>query len=100
VHLRYRYGESRPFTFQRWLIKAMSPRPAASFYLDVAPATAVARKVDQYDTGQLERQVRLYREECDRWGVVRLDGERPVEDLAAEIATTVWTTSRRPSRSR
>jgi thymidylate kinase len=100
VHLRYRYGESREFRFQRWLVKVLSPPAAAAFYLEVQPATAVARKVDQYDVPQLERQVRLYGEECDRWDVQRLDGERPRDDLAADIAATVWAALRPSGRRR
>ena len=90
VHLRYRYGESRRFPFQRFVLRVLSPKPVAAFLLDVPGAEAAARKVDQYDVGQLERQARLYREECERWGAVRLDGRRPPEELAVEIATTVW----------
>jgi len=90
VHLRYRYGESRGYRFQRWVIKTLSPSTAAAFYLEVRPETAVARKQDQYDVGQLERQFRLYREECARLGVPILDGERPREDLSAEILAAAW----------
>ncbi|MDQ1439490.1 MAG: hypothetical protein QOK43_3119 [Acidimicrobiaceae bacterium] len=100
VHLRYRYGESRPYRFQRWIVRALSPPASAAFYLDVEPATAVARKVDQYDEAQLARQVRLYREECGRWGVVRMEGERPAADLAADIARVVWPALRPPTPKR
>ncbi len=90
VHLRYRYGEHRRFRLQAALVRALSPRPVRAFLLDVPAETGFSRKAEQYDLGQLTRQVRLYREEHDRLGVHRLDGERPREELCAEIAREVW----------
>jgi thymidylate kinase len=90
VHLRYRYGEHRRFRLQAALVRVLSPRPVRAFLLDVPAETGLARKAEQYDLGQLARQVRLYREEHEQLGVRRLDGERPREELCAEIAREVW----------
>jgi thymidylate kinase len=88
ARLRYLHGGSR--RFQAALIAAVSPTPLASFLLDVPAETARGRKQDEWDLEALRRQAELYREEVERLGVVRLDGERPPEELAAEIARTVW----------
>jgi thymidylate kinase len=90
VRLRYMYGEAERFRFQSFLIRALSPKPRCAFLLEVAPETALGRKVDQWNLDDLRRQFELYREEAERQGVVRLDGERPREDLCAEIAAAVW----------
>ncbi len=90
VHLRYRYGEERKFRWQACLIKALSPKPVASYFLDVPPEVALSRKAEQYSLDQLNRQARLYKATYQRLGVKRLDGERPAEDLCEEIAPEVW----------
>ena len=91
VHLRYLYGEARPFGFQNALIGALSPKPLRSYFLDVEAETVVARKPIQYELAAVRRQSRLYREECAKRRVTRLDGERTPDELAAEIAADVWT---------
>jgi thymidylate kinase len=90
AHLRFRYGEQRDFGFQIRLLERLSPRPVVAFLLDVPGATAYARKAEQYSLEDLERQSALYRQECGRLGVRRLDGERPRAQLSAEIAEDVW----------
>ena len=90
VHLRYRYGEERTFRWQARLIKAASPRPVASYFLDVPAEVALSRKAEQYNLGQLTQQARLYREEHSHLGVKRVDGERAVQELCAEITPEVW----------
>jgi thymidylate kinase len=88
VHLRFTYG-GVPHPAQESLVRLLSPAPAASFFLDVPPEVALSRKQD-WGLPVLERQAELYRAEHARLGVRRLDGERPQEELAAEIARDVW----------
>lgn len=90
VILRYLWGGRGEARFQSWLVQTLSPRPLCSFFLDVAPETALARKQDQWDLRALRRLVALYRDEYDSLGVHRLDGELPREELCAEIAAVVW----------
>lgn len=90
VQLRFRYGASGSFGLQRRLIKLLAPKPVAAFYLDIPAETSLARKDDRWTLADLEAQTRLYREEIAQSGVVRLDGLRPRDELAAEIAETVW----------
>jgi thymidylate kinase len=90
VQLRFRYGSTGRFGLQRALIRLLAPKPIASFYLDIPPETSLGRKDDRWTLADLETQAHFYREEYERAGVVRLDGLRPREELAAEIAETVW----------
>ena len=90
AHLRFRYGEQRPFRLQTRLVERLSPRPVRAYFLDVPAESAYARKAEQYSLDDLTRQARLYRDEAERLGVRTLDGERPREELCAEIAEDVW----------
>jgi len=90
AHLRFRYGERRPFRFQIGLVRRLSPRPLRGYFVDVPPETAYARKAEQYSLADLTRQAELYHEESARLGVHKIDGERPREDLCAKIAEDVW----------
>ena len=90
VRLRFLYGEHRSFGFQRRLIRLLSPKPRHSYWLDVSPETVLARKELQFDLDELRRQARLYGEEHLKLDVTRIDGERPREDVCAEIAAEVW----------
>jgi thymidylate kinase len=90
AHLRFRYGESNDFRFQIGLMRRLSPEPLRAYFVDVPAETAHARKAEQYSLDDLRRQERLYREEAPKLGVRRIDGERPREELCAEIAEEVW----------
>lgn len=90
AHLRFRYGERRPFRFQIGLLRIVSPAPLRAYFVDVPAVTAHARKAEQYSLDDLARQERLYREEAPSLGVHRLDGHRAREELCAEIAEEVW----------
>ena len=90
VQLRFRYGSSSRFGLQRALIRLLAPKPVASFYLDIPPETSLGRKDDRWSLADLQAQAGLYREEYERAGAVRLDGLRPRDELAAEIAEAVW----------
>ena len=89
VHFRYEYGERRSFRFQTLVVRLLSPKPLRAYLIDVRPETAHARK-GEYELHQLERRARLYREEAARLGVRKVDGERPREQICAEIARDVW----------
>jgi thymidylate kinase len=89
AQIRYFYGRDRRFGFQRWLLRALSPRPFCAYLLDVPASTALARKQEQFDLEALELQADLLREEAARLGVRRLDGEQPYERLLEDILTDV-----------
>jgi thymidylate kinase len=90
VQLRFRYGSTGRFALQRALIRLLAPKPVAAFYLDIPPETSLGRKDDRWTLADLETQTHLYREEYQQAGIVRLDGLRPREELAAKIAEAVW----------
>jgi len=90
VQLRFRYGRDGRFALHRRLIGLLAPKPVASFYLDIPAETSLARKDDRWTLADLRQQTELYREEVSRNGTVRLDGLRPRDELAAEIAESVW----------
>ena len=77
-------------------INAHAPRPATTFFLEVPPAKGMARilarraSLDHFETQQRLQQVDArYREiyETPPADLVRLDGTRGVDELAAEIAS-------------
>jgi dTMP kinase len=90
VFLEYRHGEHRDFKLQRWLLRSLSPKPYASYFLDVAPAVALGRKEDLYALPELTRQAEVYRSRCAEFGARRLDGEQPPDVLSRAVATEVW----------
>ena len=87
VILRHLWGGER--RLPAWLIRALSPRPLCSFLLDVRAETALERKRDQWNLENLQRLAELYRAEAPHLGVQRLDGERPREELTAEILAEI-----------
>jgi thymidylate kinase len=90
AQLRYFYGSHHAFRFQKWLVQRVSPRARRSYFLEVRPETAFARKEHHYDFEGLREHAELYAEEAPSLPVVRLDGERPREELSERIAREVW----------
>jgi thymidylate kinase len=89
VHLRYAYGDSRSYGVEVALIRRLSPRPDASYFLDISAETATGRKPD-YGLVDNARRAALYREESGTFGTKRLDGERPAAEVCAAVAEQVW----------
>lgn len=89
VHLRYKYGPAEGFRLQSGIVRLLSPRPLRSYLLDVPGAVAHARKPEKYTTDDLESLAERYREEAERIGVRRLDGQQPPHQLTAAIADEV-----------
>jgi dTMP kinase len=96
------YGEAQGLD-PDWLFEAQKylPPPALTVMIDIAPATAAARKRvnrDRFeqDLAMLERVRVSYRRQAASPGWVTIDGERPVEEVAADVATAVSTALGRP----
>ena len=98
AHLRYRYPAIGRPAVQRWLVRRLSPVPQAAFFLDVSPASARARKPEQYTTRDLAQLRNLYIEESTRLRVTVVDGERPESEVAAALGELAWRALRRPGR--
>jgi thymidylate kinase len=90
VHLRFRYGERTRLRPQIALIRLLLPAPVRAYFIDVTPATALARKTEAYTHAHLQRYVALNRELYPKLGVIRVDGERPTKEICEEIARDVW----------
>ena len=96
------YGEAQGLD-PGWLADAQRflPKPDLTILLDIAPETAVQRKAagrDRYerDLALLSRVRDSYRRQADREGWVRLDGERPRDDVSADVISAVETRLARP----
>jgi thymidylate kinase len=75
---------------QRRLVQLAAPRPDLAFLLDIPAEVSLARKSDIWSPSQLVEQTTLYRSLAPRFGVRRLDGQRPPDEIAAEIAREAW----------
>jgi dTMP kinase len=91
------YGEAQGLD-PDWLFEAQKylPPPLLTVMIDIAPATAVARKRTnrdrfEQDLAMLERVRVSYRRQAARPGWVAIDGERPIDAVAADVVTAVAT---------
>lgn len=89
VELRYSYGKELSFRAARAALRRLYPTPVRAYFLDVPPRAALERK-GEWGLRWLTEHRHLYLEECERLGVRLLDGERPRDELCAEIASEVW----------
>ena len=90
VHLRFRYGQSRALPIQLALLRWLSPKPIASFLLDVAPATAMSRKPHHWTAAEFELQAALYRDERERHRTIALNADRSQDQVCADLAGATW----------
>jgi thymidylate kinase len=86
MHVLYRTNAE----VQRRLIQLAAPRPDVAFLLDIPAEVSLARKNDIWSRAQLVEQTQLYSQLAPRFGVRRIDGQRPPEEIAAEIARAAW----------
>ena len=89
------YGETQGLD-PAWVaaVQRHLPQPGLTLLLDIAPETAVARKAagrDKFerDLVLLTRVRESYRRQAQHAGWVRIDGERPKDEIAAEISRVV-----------
>ena len=89
------YGEAGGLD-PAWLgeLQRFLPQPDLTILLDIAPATSLGRKAvgrDRYeDDLALQDRVRAsYLRQAQQPGWLRVDGERPVRDVAAALAAAV-----------
>jgi dTMP kinase len=89
------YGETQGLD-PAWVadVQRNLPQPTLTLLLDIAPETAVARKAagrDRFerDLSLLTRVRESYRRQASLPGWVRVDGERPKDQITAEIARIV-----------
>jgi dTMP kinase len=89
------YGETQGLD-PEWLAEVQRhlPQPSVTILLDIAPSTAVGRKAlgrDRYerDLELLERVRRSYQRQASAGDWLLVDGERPKEVIAADVAAGV-----------
>ncbi len=87
------YGEAQGLD-PHWLFDAQKylPAPALTLMIDIAPETAAARKRThrdrfEQDLPMLGRVRASYRRQAAQAGWVAIDGERPIDAVAADVAT-------------
>lgn len=89
VRLRVLYGGE--FPAQKAIVRALWPRTRLAYLLEIPAEVARARKPDDiWSLEQLRAQERMLRAEAPRFGVRVVDGQRPREELCAEIARETW----------
>jgi dTMP kinase len=91
------YGEAQGLD-PEWLFDAQRylPEPTLTVMIDIAPATAAARKRSnrdrfEQDLAMLERVRVSYRRQAARPGWVAIDGERAIAEVAADVTRAAWT---------
>jgi thymidylate kinase len=75
---------------QRRLVELAAPRPDLAFLLDIPAEVSLTRKSDVWSQAQLVEHATLYRALAPRFGVRPLDGQRPADEIAAQIAREAW----------
>ncbi|MDP9068357.1 MAG: hypothetical protein M3N53_08450 [Actinomycetota bacterium] len=90
VQIRWLYGGGPLFPLQRVAVRALSPRPVVALFLRVPPQVAWARKRDEFSPTGLEIQAVEYDRLFRSARAVVLDATRPAEEVAREVARTVW----------
>lgn len=89
VHLEDKYAGVHGVRLQARLIRALTPRPIAAFYLDVSADEAWRRKPEEFSRDELDRQRQGYLKMAGNLRVRVLDGERPAGELSDVIAQEV-----------
>lgn len=92
VKLDYFFGLERRLDvrWQRVLFGLLAPKPSAGFLLAVPGEVSHARRQEHWGPEQLGLMARLYDEHAPRFGLRRLDGRRPADDLHLSILRDVW----------
>lgn len=90
VRMRFLYGDAAALPLQRALIRLVAPKPRFAYYLAIRPETSLARKSDHWDESALRSHAGLYEQEAAGFDVRRVDGERPTDQICAEVALEVW----------
>jgi thymidylate kinase len=93
VKLTYWYSLTRgaDIRLERRLFRAISPKADVAMLLAVAPETNYARRADEWKLESFRHFHRIYGETATELGAVVLDAERPIPDVARDVAETVWT---------
>jgi dTMP kinase len=96
------YGEAQGLD-PAWLFEAQKylPPPSLTVMIDIAPETAVSRKRTnrdrfEQDLSLLERVRASYRRQATAPGWVAIDGERTIDEVAADVTAAASSLLARP----
>ena len=92
VALAYWFGHRRgvDLKVEQALLRLLSPRPRVSVLLLADAETLHSRRADEYTLEGFHLLRRLYADAGDRFGAALVDANRPVEEVARDVATLVW----------
>ena len=89
------YGEAQGLDVE-WLvtIQRFLPAPDLTVFLDIAPETSLKRKATGRDRYEQDHALQVgvresYLRQAQHSSWLRVDGERPSDDVALEVATLV-----------
>jgi len=82
-------GRNIDIRWQRKLFTLISPKPDVGFFVDVSSPVAYSRRQEETPE-QLADMAELYQEQVARFGLHRLDGTRPPEELSEHVAVSAW----------
>lgn len=88
VQLEWAYARGRDLAWQGRVIRFLVPPAVASFFLDVPPEDAHARKPEEYDIDDLRLHRDTYLRHVGPLGAVVVDGARPPEAIFDEVLRT------------
>jgi len=91
VKLDFHYGCNRQFDirWQRAVFAVLSPKPDVGFLVAVSSDVAYERRQEQ-SPEELSVMSRLYDEQVPRFGLVRLDGTEPADQLSQRVVKAAW----------
>jgi thymidylate kinase len=89
LDLRFTRMRGIDIRWQRKLFELLSPKPDVGFLVEVSSEVAYGRRQEQTPQ-ELADMAELYQEQVSRYRLHRLDGTRPADALAVEIASTLW----------
>jgi hypothetical protein len=92
VKLDYFFGHERRLDVrvERALFRLLAPRPTVGFLLAVPGEVSHARRQEHWAPRELECMAQLYESHVPRFGLRRLDGRRPADELHGRILRDVW----------
>jgi thymidylate kinase len=92
VALAYWFGHRRgvDLRVEQALLRLLSPRPRVSVLLLADAETLHSRRADEYTLEGFHLLRGLYARAGSDFGAILVDADRPVDEVARDVATAVW----------
>jgi thymidylate kinase len=90
--LTYWYGHRRgmDIAFERRLFRSLCPPVDVNVFLAVAPETNYQRRADEWSAEDFRQFQRIYAASARELDAVVVDADRPILEVARDVATSVW----------